>query len=942
MIQGKTVVLSSAELDDPDLRERLPHLLEDLLETQSPAQPDGPKIPGHTILGEIGQGGMSTVYLARQDKLGRHVAIKIAPSWLGYGERARRMIEHEAHAMARLRHPNIVVIHDVIEIDATVAISMEWVDGRTLASLLAALPNQPHPDDVKILQEALGTDAEDSSKQATDPHRHFAQLIREIAVATQVVHDNKLLHLDIKPSNVLVRRDGTPLLADFGVTREIELDTLQTKTFAGTPVYAAPEQLRRNDPKIGKSTDVYGLGITLYEALARQQPLRQMDLPSIADFIESGAMPRLSRYGQISRDLENIVHKAISPEPENRYQSAGELADDLTAYLEHRPVTARPLRLGQRIRRWARNEPWKAGLAVTLTLALPLLAGLGIYLATQWPSIEAANIASRQTKADQLKHEAYQLWLTNQTSPKSAINALKQATELDPSGTSVACLLTLAKEEGWHVASEILAEQTEREPSLGLQFFAKKVAERRCFFRDDELAQLRLSDSVGDLYFAALDQVFRAHDDHLETSAARAQKLLEEASFRAQGDPLLLGLIGWFAARAEHADRFDSVVRTIWRRWPTDAMALAWGPISIEPQDPDRAKQLARQIIQQIPTSPRGYELLAGTEYRTNDTPDAALQVLADAREVALSAPISQRLVTRLQAANGDEQAIAEQLTQARSDNDLITQLHTSRDDPESRLRAMEQILEAPEPTPSMLSEAYFMARDNEDLQDKLWTKLCELYPQRRIAHPARFTTLVKRRDYAEAAALGRDFTIPLHMCEMLSPWKARCFLVTRDYEELVRCSERWALVEHKVDEASFYQAIGYSRQGIYDLATQRIALCLHASSEGKSWYVQALLEDAFLRCAPDVPQSIRDHDWAMTRLREFDKRNQSLQRPHEGPWTRLIRGEVLLANGQIDEAIEQFEKGLQKRQRREPIAPSDYRAKLTDALARAKAQKQR
>ena len=102
LANGKTIVLSTKELDSPSIREQLPQLLEELSRTHATEHQSGPRIPGYTMLGEIGQGGMSTVYLARQDNLRRHVAIKIAPKWLGCGDRARRMLVQEANAMARL------------------------------------------------------------------------------------------------------------------------------------------------------------------------------------------------------------------------------------------------------------------------------------------------------------------------------------------------------------------------------------------------------------------------------------------------------------------------------------------------------------------------------------------------------------------------------------------------------------------------------------------------------------------------------------------------------------------------------------------------------------------------------------------------------------------------------------------------------------------------
>src|SRR5690606_85096 len=231
-------------------------------------------------------------------------------------------------------------------------------------------------------------------------------------------------------------------------------------------VYAAPEQLRRDDKNIGPRSDVYSLGVTLYEALARCQPLQGMDLPGIVKCIESGAMPRLSQKVEVAPDLENIVHKAIAPEPEHRYQSAAEFAADLAAFLEHQPVTARPLGLLQRTRRWARNEPWKASLAGTLLIMLPLIAGLGIYLAQQWPTIAAADAETQFARASLLKQEAYQRWLVKELPTDAALAVLEEAIALDSGKTSIACLLALANEGGWQQATDAIARHVKSDHTI--------------------------------------------------------------------------------------------------------------------------------------------------------------------------------------------------------------------------------------------------------------------------------------------------------------------------------------------------------------------------------------------------------------------------------------------------------------------------------------------
>lgn len=932
---GKTVVLSPAELDDPSLREQLPQLLDELSAAQRADTKIGPRIPGYTILGEIGQGGMSTVYLAKQDKLGRHVAIKIAPSWLGGGERARRMLVHEAHAMARLTHPNIVVIHDIIDVDDTFAIAMEWVDGLTLAGLMRALPKQPHDDDIPLLRAALGTPQEKHANFEGTAHHQFAKLIRDVARAVQAVHDNELLHLDIKPSNVLVRRDGTPLLADFGVTRDLSLETDQTRTFAGTPVYAAPEQIRRDDKNIGPHTDVYSLGVTLYETIARKQPLQGMDVASIAKYIESGSMPKLSRITAVSPDLENIVHKAISPEREHRYETAGAFADDLTAFLDHQPVTARPLRPGQRVRRWARNEPWKASLALTLAIVLPLLVGLGLYVVSQLPSINAANANNKLALANDLKHQAYQRYLTGELTSAGSIDLLEQAIALDPGKTSIASLLALANEEGWTVATKIIERHALKNPSLGMELFAKKVSEHRSFFNDAEIAALVDSGALDDLYLVALDRAFRANDDYLETSAATAQKYLESALQSFPQDPLLTGLITWFAVRAEDLDRFKRTCDTMWKTWPNDAMALSWAPLAIAPSDIERSKDLSKKIIERLPQNARGYELLAAAESKT-DNPDKAREVLAAAVAAKTTSPVAELVELKIGTDQGDDEAIDRRIRQLRQSKDIgaeITLLSKHR--PKECPQLIEQIVAMQTPSADLLAEAYFAVFGDDDLCDSVWARYIELYPDRMKALPARFMTQFKRRDLQASRELANRFTSPKKHIRIVCALKSRVYVHYRDYDRLVTMAKRWALIEECANEASFYRGLGHARLGEHEEAAKHLAMSLHKFVK-KTWYSQALLEAALLKCSSGVPEHLRDPEIAKAHMQSFEKINPTLRIPNNGPWTHLIRGKVLQANGKTKEAIKTFQRGLSIRRSREVMAPANYHDQLESALEEA------
>src|SRR5262249_4165037 len=156
-----------------------------------------------------------------------------------------------------------------------------------------------------------------------------------------------------------------------------------TASFAGTPIYASPEQLARDDALIGPATDVYGLGITLYELLARDQPFSAKGITAALRRIERGGAPPLSRRARVPADVESVVHRAIDPAPARRYGSAADLAADLQAVLDGRPVTARPLTRTRRFLRWARHEPWQAALLALVPAALLLL---GVLL-SEWSSI---------------------------------------------------------------------------------------------------------------------------------------------------------------------------------------------------------------------------------------------------------------------------------------------------------------------------------------------------------------------------------------------------------------------------------------------------------------------------------------------------------------------------------------------------------------------------
>ncbi len=367
------------------LRDRVEELVRLARQVAVGPVPALPKLNDYTILSEIGSGGMGTVYLARQERLaGRPVALKVLPPSAALSSRARERFAAEAHAIARLQHPNIVAVHDVVQTGGVYAYAMEWVDGKSLSQLIDFCNGRAgggHRVPVDDIATFLGA-PQDNLPAATWPI--FAcRVAIAIARALAQVHEAGFLHRDVKPSNILIRRDGTPLLSDFGLAREADTTAYtQTGHFVGTPAYAAPEQLRAESGVLDDRTDVYALGVTLYHALTQRIPFGGRHAADILRRIEAGLADPIRKINPaFPRDLQTIVAAAMDPDPSRRYASADALADDLERLLNLQPIHARPVGWIMRTVKLARrNRRILAGALAGGGSALLLAMLLGVYL----------------------------------------------------------------------------------------------------------------------------------------------------------------------------------------------------------------------------------------------------------------------------------------------------------------------------------------------------------------------------------------------------------------------------------------------------------------------------------------------------------------------------------------------------------------------------------
>src|SRR5262245_14287947 len=354
------------------------------------------RVGPYVLLRPLGRGGMGVVHLARDTRDGRTVALKALPSRLAASPHAMERFRREVRAVAALDHEHIVPILDSGEENGVPWFAMAWVEGRTLADVIAALRA------LRLAAERLdGTHLSDAAASVPLQTRGSAyveaacRLVLDVAEALQHAHQAGVVHRDVKPSNILVRADGRALLFDFGLARlDDEITLTLTGDFTGTPAYVSPEQIAGRREEVDGRSDVFSLGVTLYELLTLQRPF---DGPSAAEVLRRVASkdpPPPRRWNpQIPRDLETVVLCALEKSPARRYGSAAELADDLRRFLELRPVRARPVPAPLRALRALRRD---RSLAAAAALAAVVVIGLPLGLLVAYARIaEQARVAER-------------------------------------------------------------------------------------------------------------------------------------------------------------------------------------------------------------------------------------------------------------------------------------------------------------------------------------------------------------------------------------------------------------------------------------------------------------------------------------------------------------------------------------------------------------------
>ncbi len=536
------------------------------------------------LISRLGVGGFGTVWKARDTELNRSVAIKIPRK----GQLERNEVEQflrEARTVAKLRHANIVPVHEVGREGETLFIVSDYIRGVSLSDWLSGeMPS----------------------------FRSIAELMVDMCAGLHYAHQEGIIHRDLKPSNILIDEVGHPFLMDFGLAkREVgEITMTVDGQILGTPAYMSPEQAKGQHRWIDRRTDVYSMGVVLFRMLTGELPFRGNSQMQIHQRITKDPPdPRtLNRF--IPHDLSTICLKCLESDPNGRFNTAKELADEMSRFLRGEPIRSRPISGVERFLRWTKRKPafaTAAALMMFLAVAGPTAIG-AIYYAKlrQAQLLIDRNDVIGQNARDESDSNVKIKALTKQLAvwegranpwefwPPSTSRPTRQKHLADFYAAAKAPLLVqlqrgTARDETTargYLALAMVADATGREADA-IQFYkqARDVLEElvKKYPRSSELP-LALAECYGNLARLVLNIDRSAAADHVESASRIYRELAEERKNQAEyqinslESELIAATLSGFGTAKDHLDRVAQITKSLSSTWPQDptsAYALA-------------------------------------------------------------------------------------------------------------------------------------------------------------------------------------------------------------------------------------------------------------------------------------------------------------------------------------------------------------------------------
>jgi serine/threonine protein kinase/tetratricopeptide (TPR) repeat protein len=403
----------------------------------------------YTLLAEIGRGSQGAVFKAIQPGTQRIIAIKRLAAGAFASASARARFDREVETASALAHPGIVTVLGADTIDGQPILLMEWVDGQPIDGWATAEGGSPITAPSSNPQSAI------HNPQSPRPLPDRLNLFTQVCDAVSHAHQRGVLHRDLKPSNILVDRDGRPRILDFGLAKLIGAEdprrisrTSSAGGIIGTPAYAAPEQLDSKSGGVDTRTDVYALGVILYQILTGKLPFEESaDLPSLIQAVRHTQPRRPSQVGtRLGSELDAVVLTALAKEPSRRYQSADALAADVRRFLSGQVVLAHPPSAAYQLRKLISRHRMAFSILAGAAIAVSALAITSSFLAAQ--------LASRGRALTTALSEAQQATARADQEAKAALTAKQQAqTEAARNAASVDFLQGLLDSMGRAIAA---------------------------------------------------------------------------------------------------------------------------------------------------------------------------------------------------------------------------------------------------------------------------------------------------------------------------------------------------------------------------------------------------------------------------------------------------------------------------------------------------------